>query len=282
MIVKRFCFEATDCYFVLLFLAFYEQDVMKVRSELVSVFHVDTFRRILLEGIIPYIIQHISDKRGKDENASFKKTDGDEGAQHPLNDEANKEEYEQFDDYIEMIIQLGYITLFAAAYPLAPFVALIANLVEMRLDMFKITFITRRPRCIPTSNIGMWKTLIRVIVWGSAITNCLIFTFSSMQMVQWLPEYFTVDSEGEHNLKAGSGWVVIFIVFGIERLLLVLGIFLNLAIPDVPEEVLIKDRRKRHIDFRIQQDLRGNNNDKSFNKNNTRDTSEISLHKGHF
>jgi anoctamin-10 len=215
---KRFCFEATDCYLVLLFLAFYEQDVMKVRSELVSVFHVDTFRRILLEGIIPYLIQHISDKRGKDENVSFKKTDGGEGAQHPLNDEASKEEYEQFDDYIEMIIQLGYITLFAAAYPLAPCVALIANLVEMRLDMFKITFITRRPRSIPTSIIGMWKTLIRVIVWGSAITNCLIFTFSSMQMVQWLPDYFPVDSEGEHNLKAGSGWVVIFIVFGIERL----------------------------------------------------------------
>ena len=59
---KRFCFEATDCYLVLLFLAFYEQDVMKVRSELVSVFHVDTFRRILLEGIIPYLIQHISDQ----------------------------------------------------------------------------------------------------------------------------------------------------------------------------------------------------------------------------
>lgn len=51
MIMKRFCFEATDCYLVLLFLAFYEQDEIKVRSELVSVFHVDTFRRILLEGI---------------------------------------------------------------------------------------------------------------------------------------------------------------------------------------------------------------------------------------
>jgi len=159
--MKRFCFEATDCYLVLLFLAFYEQDEFKIRSELVSVFHVDTFRRILLEGIIPYIMQ----KTGWKESGASKKND--EKAQRkrsPLLEDVNKEQYEQFDDYIEKIIQLGYITLFASAYPLAPFVALIANLVEMRLDIFKITFVTMRPRCIPTNSIGTWKTLIRVIV----------------------------------------------------------------------------------------------------------------------
>jgi hypothetical protein len=54
--------------------------------------------------------------------------------------------------------------------------------------------------------------------------------------------------------------VVVFIVFGIERLILVLGILLNLAIPDVPEEIIIKEKRKRYIDFRMQQDLRATNN----------------------
>ena len=81
-----------------------------------------------------------------------------------------------------------------------------------------------------------------------------------MQMIRWLPEYFTVYSKGEHDLKAGDGWVVILIVFGIERLLLVLGILLNLAIPDVPEEITIKEKRKRYIDLRIQQDLRAKSN----------------------
>ena len=92
MIIKRFCFEATDCYLVLLFLAFYEQDVIKVRSELVSVFNVDLFRRILLEGVIPYIMQQSGGR--KLESGAFKKNDKKaEIIQSRLLKDVNKEEY---------------------------------------------------------------------------------------------------------------------------------------------------------------------------------------------
>lgn len=170
-------------------------------------------------------------------------------------EDADKDDYELFDDYIEMIIQMGYITMFASAYPLAPIVAFLANLVEMRLDVFKLTFISKRPRSVPSSNIGTWNMLIKVIVWMSAITNCMIFTFSSMQMVQFFPEYFSIDSNGEHDLKSGSGWVVIFIVFGIERVLLIVGILFSILIPTMPEEVLVKEKRKRYIEFQIDQNM---------------------------
>ena len=36
------------------------------------------------------------------------------------------------DDYIEMLIQFGYVTLFASAYPLAAFLAMGANFIEIR------------------------------------------------------------------------------------------------------------------------------------------------------
>mmetsp|Transcript_14116 Transcript_14116/g.15956 ORF Transcript_14116/g.15956 Transcript_14116/m.15956 type:complete len:361 (+) Transcript_14116:1327-2409(+) len=253
LIMKRFCFEAFDAYLVLMYLAFYEQDVTKVRSELINVFNVDTFRRLLLEGFIPYVRTKLRLRTKWGSSRDVKKNDDlkNDNSTSLLEEEANKDEYEEFDDYIEMIIQLGYITLFASAYPLAPFVAILANCVELRLDAFKITHVHKRPWAVPLANIGVWATLIRCIVWLSAITNCMIFCFSSMQMMQYLPDFFTVDKAGEHDLKDGNGWVVIFIIFGIERLLLVIGIVIGFLIPDFPEDVRIKEQQKEYVLKRI-------------------------------
>jgi len=40
--------------------------------------------------------------------------------------------YEEFDDYLEIIINFGYITLFASAFPLAPFYTLIFHYIEIK------------------------------------------------------------------------------------------------------------------------------------------------------
>lgn len=98
---------------------------------------------------------------------------------------------------------------------------------------------------------------IKVIVWMSAITNCFIFCFSSMQMFQYVPEYFTVDKSGEHDLKLDeSGMSVIFLLFGIERALVVFGLLIDLFIPDLPEAVVSREKRKQYVDFRLHQEIR--------------------------
>ena len=38
-----------------------------------------------------------------------------------------------FDEYLEMVIQYGFVTLFVAAFPLAPLFALINNIFEVRI-----------------------------------------------------------------------------------------------------------------------------------------------------
>jgi hypothetical protein len=265
-IFKRFFFEAFDAYLVIMYLAFYEQDVTKVRSELVNVFNVDTFRRLLLEGVIPFVSTKIRLRNKKQQNHDSKKNDlSSPDNQSLFEEEVNKEAYEEFDDYIEMIIQLGYICLFASAYPLAPFVAMIANFIEIRLDTFKITHVHRRPTSVRVPGIGVWSSLMKVIVWMSAITNCMIFSFSSQQMVQYLPDYFTIDTEGEHDLKDGNGWIVVFIVFGIERFLLIAGIILCLAIPSVPEDVKVKEQQKDYVHMLMQHVDRAQQNETSKN-----------------
>ena len=59
-----------------------------------------------------------------------------------------------FDDFNEMITQYGYVALFAPAYPLAPALALLNNVVEIRVDAIKLCHATQvwhkdtsGPRC---------------------------------------------------------------------------------------------------------------------------------------
>ncbi|XP_072615333.1 anoctamin-9 isoform X6 [Vulpes vulpes] len=49
-----------------------------------------------------------------------------------------------FDEFMEMMIQYGFTTIFVAAFPLAPLLALISNLVEIRLDAIKMVRLQRR------------------------------------------------------------------------------------------------------------------------------------------
>ena len=52
-------------------------------------------------------------------------------------EELDKEEVEQFDDYLEMIMTFGYITLFSSAFPLGTTVTSIFVYLETKSDMFK-------------------------------------------------------------------------------------------------------------------------------------------------
>ena len=48
-----------------------------------------------------------------------------------------------FQEYLEMVLQFGFITIFVAPFPLAPLFALLNNWVEIRLDAQKFVCETR-------------------------------------------------------------------------------------------------------------------------------------------
>ena len=100
LIIKRFLFEAFDAYVILFYLAFFEKDITKLRGELVSVFNVDTFRRLLVECVLPLVMQRLS--KDKDHLAKMsKKTDSSDASDVDtstrLTLESDRDEYEQFD-----------------------------------------------------------------------------------------------------------------------------------------------------------------------------------------
>ncbi|ESO11495.1 hypothetical protein HELRODRAFT_71534, partial [Helobdella robusta] len=84
-----------------------------------------------------------------------------------------------FNEYLEMMIQFGFVTLFVAAFPLAPFFALINNIIELRSDANKFVTQLRRDVPIRTATIGIWYDILYGLSKFSILTNALIIAFTS-------------------------------------------------------------------------------------------------------
>ncbi|XP_054900801.1 anoctamin-5b isoform X1 [Poeciliopsis prolifica] len=84
-----------------------------------------------------------------------------------------------FYEYLEMVIQFGFITLFVASFPLAPLLALCNNILEIRVDAWKFTTQFRRPVASKARNIGAWQEILNSVAILSVVTNAFIMAFTS-------------------------------------------------------------------------------------------------------
>jgi anoctamin-10 len=228
--LKRFLFECFDCYIALFYLAFYERDVERLRMELVAVFNVDAVRRFGTEVILPFALSRWGQNESPD-----------------IPEGLNLDVYEPFDDYMETLIQFGYVTLFASAYPMASVAMCVSVWIEIRSGLFRFTRLYQKPLDERVSSIGMWKELLKGMVWFSCLTNCLIFGFTSDQMLHYLPHLFEQTPDGETHLADGKGRLVVLLIFGIERILIFTGLSLDRMIPTIPGDLSIKLRRRLYL-----------------------------------
>ncbi|XP_063707781.1 anoctamin-4-like [Culicoides brevitarsis] len=84
-----------------------------------------------------------------------------------------------FNEYLEIIMQFGFVTLFVVAFPLAPLFALLNNIFELRWDAKKFLKYYRKPITRRARNIGVWYNIMQIICRLSVLMNSLIIAFSS-------------------------------------------------------------------------------------------------------
>uniref|UniRef100_A0A8C4ZFD0 Anoctamin n=1 Tax=Gadus morhua TaxID=8049 RepID=A0A8C4ZFD0_GADMO len=82
-------------------------------------------------------------------------------------------------EYMEMIIQFGFVTLFVASFPLAPLFALLNNIIEIRLDAKKFVGELQRPVAARAKDIGIWYNLLTGVAKVAVIINAFVISFTS-------------------------------------------------------------------------------------------------------
>ncbi|XP_057695968.1 anoctamin-7 [Corythoichthys intestinalis] len=185
-----------------------------------------------------------------------------------------------FSEYLEMVIQFGFITIFVAACPLAPLFALINNWVEIRLDAQKFVTEYRRPVVERAQDIGIWFDILQFIAYTAVLGNAFLIAFTSSFLPRLYYRYtrdedlngfinFTLataprnhsleqrstcryrglrDENGEylpeyfHLLAVRLSFVIIF-----EHVVFFIGRLIDMMVPDIPEEVELKMKREHYM-----------------------------------
>ncbi|RZC37101.1 anoctamin-1-like [Asbolus verrucosus] len=110
-----------------------------------------------------------------------------------------------FSEYLEMVLQYGFVTIFVTAFPLAPLFALINNVLEMRLDAKKFIKYFRRPVPQRVKNIGVWFPIMGILGRISVVSNAFIIAFSShfipkLVYIMEVNRFHTEEGFLEHSL----------------------------------------------------------------------------------
>uniref|UniRef100_A0A8C2DCP9 Anoctamin n=1 Tax=Cyprinus carpio TaxID=7962 RepID=A0A8C2DCP9_CYPCA len=95
-----------------------------------------------------------------------------------------------FNEFLEMVIQFSFTTIFVAAFPLAPLLALLNNIIEIRLDAIKMVSLERRLVPMKANDIGVWTDVLEAIGVLAVIANGLVIGISSDFIPRLVYQYF--------------------------------------------------------------------------------------------
>lgn len=80
-------------------------------------------------------------------------------------------------------MQFGFITLFSLAFPLAPLLALLNNVIEVRLDAIKMLRFLRRPVGMRARDIGVWHSIMTVVTRIAVASSVSLWKISQYQLL---------------------------------------------------------------------------------------------------
>ncbi|CAD8128142.1 unnamed protein product [Paramecium sonneborni] len=153
--------------------------------------------------------------------------------------------------FMEGIIDLGYITLFAAAFPIGPAIAVVANVTEIRTKLISFLEVYKRPECQRCAGIGDWLNIMQWMGMGCVFSNfALLYVKYKKQTVKVIYGYNGDDSD-----------TIIWLFFLTIAIILIIKLAFQWLIPDKPQWVLNElqnIQEKQHVNTGQREALKTN------------------------
>ncbi|XP_042266626.1 anoctamin-10 [Thunnus maccoyii] len=222
-------------YFAVLFhIAFFKQDVSLLRKRLASLLIVSQLVNQVTEVVIPFLVDRLV-------NAPRRREREDDPQEDKFRNQITSPVFPGlFGEYIELLVQFGYLSLFSCVYPLTAVLLLINNLTEIRSDAYKICNLFRKPFSPPVANMGVWQLAFQVLSFVSVVSNCWLLILS--------PRVRELCQEGG---MSSTNFLLLAVL--VEHVLILIKVVLAALIPDEPDWIR---KKKEHIEYTSMQALR--------------------------
>lgn len=155
-----------------------------------------------------------------------------EHAQVDLWEEMLLPEHDSFTEYLFAVTQFAYVCCFSVVLPITPVIVLINNLINMRLDAFKLCRGRRRPLAVQTGGIGVWNHVLHIVTVIAILTNCALMALTTSQL-EWL---------GERIGMLG----VFALSIGVEHFLLLVKYIMQLSVSRLPSSIENEMKKKKY------------------------------------
>eukprot|EP01052_Picozoa_sp_SAG31_P032663 SAG31_NODE_3603_length_4080_cov_2.228586_2_plen_461_part_00 len=158
-----------------------------------------------------------------------------------------------FDDFCDRVIQYGYLVLFAPAFPLAPFLAFLNNVIEIRTSGYKYCRGIQRPAALPMQGIGSWFIVLNVLGFLAVLTNASMITFVG----DYDARSHRLDTTG--FIERTKQWILWSRFFVVEHLVLLMRVVILSISPSSPrwiataKEVL---EYRRSFKYRTEEEIK--------------------------
>ncbi|KTG31274.1 hypothetical protein cypCar_00022865 [Cyprinus carpio] len=231
---KVLVFTFFNNFAVLFHIAFFKEDLPLLRKRLSSLLIVTQVVNQFTEVVVPFLVDRFltsADRNLKEDDPEVDhlQAQGSLPAFPGL-----------FAEYIELLVQFGYLSLFSCVYPLTAPLLLLNNLTEIRTDAYKLCKLFNKPFSAPVANMGVWQPAFEVLSFISVMSNCWLLLLSPH--VKELTE--------DAGLSSSKVLVIAIIV---EHVLIMVKMILAFMIPDEPDWVRIK---REQIEYHSMQALK--------------------------
>lgn len=142
-------------------------------------------------------------------------------------------------DYMELVIQFGFLCLFAVNFPICFFLAFITNIAEIQVDKLKIVHFARRPVPENAKDLGTWFLIIDFMSFLSIFFNAALIAYTSSCI-------YMQDSTTKNKV------FVLFVFF-----FLAIKYIIKILIDDVPYKTRMVENRHQFIKDRVEMGLEG-------------------------